>query len=108
MDFHNCQGGQVIKNSQESKNSFFEYVKLLLIVGVMSCIAYFFVFNNMKSSRLDRRIASIKKQIYVEANQTRSDIIRSEEVLSKSRVKQYARNQLGMVNTRREDYVIIR
>jgi hypothetical protein len=62
----------------------------------------------MKTNRLDRRIASIKKQIYVEANQTRSDIIRSEEVLSKSRVKQYARNQLGMVNTRREDYVIIR
>jgi len=98
----------VIKNSQDSKNTFFEYVKLLFIVGVMSCIVFFFVFNNIKSNRLDRRITSVKKQIYSEANRTRSDIIHSEEVLSKSRVKEYASTRLGMVNTRREDYVIIR
>jgi cell division protein FtsB len=92
---------------KKSKNSFIQYMKLLFVVSIMSCMVYFLVFNNIKSKRLDQKIKSTRKQLIKYANKSRNDIIRSEEILNSNKVKKIAREKLGMVNTKRDDYVIL-
>lgn len=96
------------KDVKESKNTFVEYMKLIFVVTIMSGIVYFFVFNNIKSSKLDKRIKTLRRHVVKEANLSRNDLIRSEEILNAKKVKRFARNKLGMVNTKRNDYIILR
>ncbi len=93
---------------EKSKNSFLQFMKLLFVVAIMSSIVYFLVFNNIKASRLNRNIKTVKTQIIKQANKSRGDIIRSEEKLSSLKVRDYAKNNLGMVRTKKDDYIILR
>lgn len=93
---------------EKPKNSFFQFMKLLLIVAVMSTIVYFLVFNNIKARQLDVAIKRTKSRIINQANKSRNDIILSEEKLSSNNVKEFARKKLGMVRTKKEDYIILR
>ncbi len=93
---------------EKSKNTFFQFMKLLFIVTIMSSIVYFLVFNNLKAKRLERKIKTVKYKIARQANKSRSDIIRYERKLSSSKVHTFARNKLGMVRAKKEDYIILR
>lgn len=93
---------------EKRKNSFFEFFKLLFVVSIMSSIVYFFVFNNIRSARIDKRINQIKKEMVRETNNSRNEYIRSEEEMSDAKVKTYARDNLGMINTSRDDYIILK
>jgi hypothetical protein len=96
------------KNAERYGSSLFGFLKLLVIVTIMSCTAFFLVFNNIKARKLDKRISVLQKQIIREAGKNRENIIRTEEVLSRSKIQRHASESLNMVKTRREDYIILR
>ena len=96
------------KDAKFVESSFFGYMKLLFVVGIVSCTVFFLVFNNVKSYRLDKRIKKVKRMIIRESNNHRNVIIRNELNLTRKKIKKIARKKLGMVKTRRGDYLILR